>query len=170
MVACAGGFKNYLGNTKHALNNIYVYPDAPRIPPPPLAAQVYRNDFEYTVAKQHLQDFFTEPYCANSDGQALGDSGWGDIWSNNTCLMYGDVVYNFGTCDPSNPQPGILIPTLQNNRFFNTNASYLFTCGGSTFSLSEAQHLGVDTGSQVGSLPPIMSVIDEAWAMLTAQL
>jgi hypothetical protein len=104
--ACAG-FKNYLGNTKIAKQNLYVYPDAPRDPPPPLMEQIWPKPAMREAWNNGYRDFFTEPYCANSDGQALNDSGWGDVWAENRCIMLqsGDI-YNFGNCNAANPRPG----------------------------------------------------------------
>lgn len=160
-------FKNYLGNTKIATGNVYVYPDAPRIPPPPLAHKYYRSEEAYTAAALHVESFFTEPYCANSDGQALGDSGWGDVWSNNTCVMYGASMYNFGTCDAANPQPGLLIPTISGNRFYSAANSYQFSCGGKTLTLSQAQAVGVDIGSSVSAALPIQQIVTLGMATIT---
>lgn len=60
-VLAFAGFKSYLGHSLAAANNLYIMPDA--------------------------NPYFG--YCATSSGDAPGLSGYGEEWSNNTCIMAG---------------------------------------------------------------------------------
>jgi hypothetical protein len=125
-----GGFKNYLGHSKIAQSNVYVYPDA-----------------EHSV--ENLGAFFSVPFCANSDGASRGDtaSGWGDVWSNNTCIIGNPNVYSFGSCNLDNPTG--LMPFTANNRFYAPSKYVYFGCEGKKLTLEEFQYLGYDLGSTV---------------------
>jgi len=68
-----GGFKNYLGHSKLATHNVYVYPAG------------------------------GSPYCMYSEGQAAGVSGWGEQWQYNVCIKDDDDVYDLGNCAANDP-------------------------------------------------------------------
>eukprot|EP01065_Artemidia_motanka_P041141 TRINITY_DN527_c0_g1_i1.p1 TRINITY_DN527_c0_g1~~TRINITY_DN527_c0_g1_i1.p1 ORF type:complete len:911 (+),score=322.25 TRINITY_DN527_c0_g1_i1:58-2790(+) len=125
-----GGFKNYLGNRKSATGNAYIYPDAVRSAPPPTGK---------------LDGFFIKPFCANSDGQSLHQSGWGETWADNACFIKSTDVYEYGSCTTS--QVKQLVPLSKNNSFYVTDGAPVFKCGSSSMSLSQWQGLGEDVGS-----------------------
>jgi hypothetical protein len=60
-----GGYKNYLGHSKIAMSNVYVYPDASR----------------------------DSPFCMMTAGQDPGHSGYNEKWQNNACIASSANVY-----------------------------------------------------------------------------
>ena len=125
-----GGYKNYLGHSKTATNNIYVYPDA---------VHSYGNDVG------ELGKFLTKPWCQNSDGAALTDlpSGWGEVWTNNTCVITSSQIYNNDRCDPTRVRLKDLVPFTANNHFYAVNSTISsYSCDkNATFTLKEYQDL-----------------------------
>lgn len=138
-----GGYKNFLGHSKRASGNVYVYPDAPRQAPPPLGTG-------------SLEAFFTMPYCLNSDGQQVNVSGWGEAWEDNVCFIRSANVYELGNCDPSSITQ--LVPATRNNQFYTDGGDITFKCGLSSYSLEEWQQLGMDAGSSVQATPDVKFV------------
>ena len=131
-----GGYKNYLGHSKTVMNNIYIYPDAIRN---------YDNSYD-------LGGYNYFPYCANSDGASLDNSGWGEVWTNNTCVITSSNVYEFSACNPSHLKN--LVPFTANNQFYTANGTISIRCGkNTTLTLKAYQALGYDTGSTVEKLP-----------------
>ena len=137
-----GGYKNYLGHSKTVMNNIYVYPDA-----------------SHGYNANQLGAFFSVPYCQNSDGASLTDlpSGWGEVWSNNTCIISRSEVYENNACDPTHLKG--LVPFTASNHFYTADGTISIPCGKSTFTLEEYQKLGYDIGSTVDKLPSNSVVI-----------
>ena len=125
-----GGFKNYLGHSKIVQNNVYVYPDA--------------NHSSLSIGK-----FFSKPFCAVSHGANSDDttSGWGEKWTNNTCIIGNPDVYQFGSCK-LNEKDG-LIPFTAYNRFYAPNKHIYIVCQNKHLSLQEFQKQGYDIGSTV---------------------
>jgi len=148
-----GGYKNYLGNRKRSVGNVYVYPDAQRAPPPP------------AVADASVGGFFSKPFCANSDGQVLGSSGWGETWANNTCFLHSSNVYEFGNCNTDSWQK--LVPLTSGNRFFTDSGTAEFSCGSDKqMTLAAWQALGEDAGSTVAVAPSTADVVKAAHDVL----
>lgn len=143
-----GGYKNYLGHSKVVKYNVYVFPDA-------------SHSLE-SLKKKHLnvKAFFSRPFCANSDGASTGDlpSGWGEVWSNNTCVIGNPNVYEFNSCDPGKPLRGI-VPMTANNKFYAPEKDVYFKCGSKQFSLSDYQKLGYDIGSTVEGMVDTDTII-----------
>ena len=137
-----GGFKNFLGHSKIAQNNVYVYPDAKH-------------------SSLSFGAFFTKPYCAVSHGASAHDptSGWGEKWTNNTCIIGNPNVYLFGACVLSGPNK--LIPFTANNSFYIPNKSIYINCERKKLSLSEFQKMGNDIGSTVADIADTADII--AW-------
>merc|ERR1712216_140519 len=117
------------GNRKHAYGNAYIFPDAVRAPPPPTPK-----------LGSKIGGFFIKPYCANSDGQVLGSSGWGESYTGNTCFIKSTDVYEFGRCKKESLRD--LVPLTQNNTFYVTDGAPVFKCGGTEYSLSQWQGMG----------------------------
>ena len=128
-----GGFKNFLGHSKIAMFNAYVYPD-------------FSASFKY---------------CATSDGASRGEyaSGWGDVWANNTCIILSPNVYKFPGCNPNGDNEG-LIPLTYNNTFYSYNKDMYIQCGKEQLTLSEFQKLGYDVGSVVNGIAENSTVVD----------
>ena len=140
-----GGYKNYLGHSKTATSNIYVYPDAVH---------------SYGNGVGELGKFLTKPWCQNSDGATLTDlpSGWGEVWTNNTCIITSSQIYNNDRCDPTHLKG--LVPFTANNHFYTANGTVSIPCGkNTTFTLEEYQELGYDIGSVVDKLPSDSEII-----------
>ena len=136
-----GGYKNYLGHSKVVKYNFYVYPDA-------------SHDFQKKDGrKRDVGAFFSKPFCANSDGASTGDlpSGWGEVWSNNQCIIGNPNVYEFGSCDPDNLKG--LVPLTADNTFYAPNHTIYIACKGQQLTLQQYQQKGYDIGSKV--LDPI---------------
>lgn len=136
-----GGYKNYLGHSKVMKYNVYVYPDAVRGPV--------------------TGEFLVRPWCANSDGATLGPlpSGWGEVYSNNTCIIGNPNVYSNSACNPSGGDNALLVPFSAGNRFYAPKAYVYFACGGKNLTLPEWQALGFDLGSTVSDLVDTATVI-----------
>lgn len=82
-----GGFKNYLGHTKTAVNNVYVYPDG------------YAYD-----KSNHLNQWFSRPYCISSSGGRMNMSAYDDFWNNNTCIINNHCAYFLNFQGDVNPR------------------------------------------------------------------
>ena len=136
-----GGYKNYLGHSKVVKYNVYVYPDA-----------------EHQVDK--LGAFFSEPYCANSDGasEIILPSGWGEVWVNNTCIIGNPNVYEFSGCIPVGSNSG-LIPFTANNTFYAPGADIYIRCSSFQYTLQDWQKKGYDIGSTVNDIVPVATII-----------
>lgn len=144
-----GGYKNYLGHTKIVQGNVYIYPDA-----------------SHSFDIKQPQAFFSEPFCANSDGASTGQyaSGWGEVWSNNTCIIGNPNVYEFGSCDTKNLKG--LVPFTANNKFYAPNATIYISCKGQQLSLADWQALGYDIGSTVSDLVDTKTIVKWAHQVL----
>ena len=127
-----GGYKNYLGHSKIAKHNVYVYPDA-----------------EHDL-RRSKNAFFSSPYCASSGGASTTrlPSGWGEVWVNNSCIIGNPNIYDFSSCIPGGNNTG-LIPLTANNTFYAPNKDVFIKCGNVKYTLQEFQSLGYDIGSVV---------------------
>ena len=132
-----GGCKNYLGHSKTATDNLYIYPDG------------------WNMSTHG-------PYCDNSNGASLIKlpSGWGEVWSSNKCIMIGSTVYNYNDCDPSHLEG--LVPFTANNTFYTTSGNISIPCKDKVFTLEQYQSFGYDIGSTVSKLPTNTEII--TWA------
>lgn len=140
-----GGFKNFAGHSKVAVNNLYIYPDAPR------------NSFNTT-----------NPHCAMSYGNSrnsFNGSGWDDVWGDNVCVIGNPDVYQFTSCTMFDNAG--LVPMTFNNMFYAPNASIYISCGYHNssvikLSLQEYQDMGYEIDSVVNNLPSNDEVME--WA------
>ena len=126
-----GGYKNYLGHSKTVQNNVYVYPDTNPI----------------------------KPFCGVCNGASRDylPSGWGEVYSNNTCLMGNPNIYQFGSCNLDDPEG--LIPFTAFNKFYAPNKDVYIKCQGAELSLYVFQKLGYDKGSTVSDPVDTATVI-----------
>lgn len=143
-----GGYKNYLGHSKVVKYNAYIYPDA---------SHSLRSS---TNPDSNIKGFFSKPFCANSDGSSTGDlpSGWGEVWSNNTCIIGNPNVYDFGSCNPKASLQGI-VPMTAGNKFYAPNKNIYIKCGSEHYTLSDYQKLGYDVGSTVQDVVDTETII-----------
>ena len=146
-----GGFKNFAGHSKVAVNNLYIYPDAPR------------NSFNTT-----------NPHCAMSYGStrnSFNGSGWDDVWSDNICVIGNPNIYQFTSCSMFDNAG--LVPMTFNNVFYAPNASIYIGCGYHNasvvkISLQEYQDMGYEIDSVVKDLPSNDEVME--WARNKLQI
>ncbi len=145
-----GGFKNYLGHTKIAKYNLYIFPDLVTV-----------------KADGDVGNYFKKPYCANSDGAGTGPfpSGWGDVWANNTCIIGNPNIYEFNGCS-QNGDISRLVPFTANNTFFANSKDIYIACDGKKLTLEQYQSMGYDVGSVVEDMIPVEDIISMAKALL----
>ena len=134
-----GGYKNNLGHSKTTLNNTYIYPDADH---------------------HNIKEMFIPwPYCATDIFAALDDSGWGEVWANNKCVIGNPNIYLFTSCNDVLDDHG-LVPLTFNNEFFAPGEDIYIQCGDSKLTLEEYQALGFDVGSIVHDVVNVSKVIE----------
>ena len=136
-----GGYKNNLGHSKTVVNNTYIYPDAN-----------HGNPSEF---------FLLWPYCATSVYSVLGSSGWGEIYSDNKCVIGSPSIYNFASCDPEQNNRDV-IPFTSDNEFYAPKKDIHIQCGNKNLTLQEYQEMGFDVGSVVYDI--VDSAIIARWA------
>ena len=134
------GKKSYLGHSKHDVGELILYPDL-RVTQGP-------------------------GWCLTEQDPERGSSGWGESFTNNTCVLYWQPVpYYLWYCDTQ----AQYLPALGNNRFFlppnSTGAT--FPCAAGTgplvnLSLSDWQQAGLDIGSSEQPAPSMAEVV--RWA------
>ena len=142
-----GGYKNNIGHSKRAENNLFIYPgDA--FPKPP----------QQTL----FGGFVKRPYCLFSNGNSLGalPSGWDEYYTNNTCVFDGNSIYDLGSCKYT--QLSLSSPFTANNSFYSSSADITINCGDNNLTFSEWQKAGKDKGSTINDIPPISTII--SWA------
>ena len=137
--AVYGGFKDYLGHSVKAQNNIYVYPDA------------------QTGVSLGIN---VRPFCAVVNGATRGPlpSGWDEVWINNTCITRNPSIYQFNRCDPKDLTD--IVPYTANNSFYAPNKFVYISCRNVNFTLDEYKAMGYDIGSTVSDLPTIEQIIE----------
>lgn len=141
-----GGYKNNIGHSKRAENNLYIYPgDA--FPKPPQTS---------------LGGFIKRPYCLFSNGNSLDalPSGWDEYYINNTCVFDGDSIYELSGCNFTQLTP--TTPFTANNSFYSSSPEITIICGNNNYTFSEWQKAGKDKGSTINNIPPTSTVI--SWA------
>ena len=128
-----GGYKNYLGHSKTAKYNTYIYPDA-----------------QHQMHENNVGIFNFYPYCASSIEASTTDlpSGWGEVWVNNTCIIGSPSIYHFSSCFPTRNNTGLL-PLTANNTFYAPDKYIYIKCDQDELSLSKYQSWGYDIGSEV---------------------
>ena len=100
--------------------------------------------------------------CIADQAPQPGSSGWGEVWTNNRCLLYSSpVVYNIWYCDVDN----LFTPLLANNTIYapvGAGLNATFVCGrnGSDveLSLEEWQAYGEDLGTKVLPAPEVSEI------------
>eukprot|EP00111_Clytia_hemisphaerica_P003098 TCONS_00008789-protein len=123
-----GGFKNYLGHNKISQDNVYVYPD-----------------------RHPAKEAFSKLFCADTQGQTLGTSGYGDVYQNNKCVIGIQNIYSLGKCDINHID--MTIPHFVNNQLYTPDGTVIIQCGSNQWNITQAQAHGIDVGSKVDKLP-----------------
>jgi hypothetical protein len=151
-----GGAKQYLGFDKKFVGNFYLYPDA-NMPTAAAGAPL-----------QAATGF--SPFCYLANGVADFAAARQDSWVNETCIASSPgALYSTDSCDPSAPHAG-RIPVLANNTLFLDTGAYELKCGDATWTLAEANALGVDVGTTVAQTPDSAAVLALAAAFVRAEL
>ena len=138
-----GGYKNFLGHSKTAMYNVYVYPDA----------NIHTPTDGYT--------YISEPFCGTHSGASRDNlpSGWGEVYANNTCIIGNPDIYRFIACDPEGDNKG-LIPLTYNNTFYAPNKAIYILCKSQKLTLEQFQALGYDKGSVVNDIVDTETIIE----------
>ncbi len=131
-----GGWKNYLGHSKRAMRNLYVYPDK----------------------------FSPDNRCAVTNGQSLGvaASGYGDVFVENHCLLNKESVYQIGSCSEENLED--FFPQTADNNYYTPSGKIVIECGDSRWSLKEFQDRGFDVGTSQSK--PVGNSVVLAWGKI----
>jgi hypothetical protein len=162
-----GGSKQYLGFDKHMVGNAYVYADyAPVTLPAVRALGLPSGDItKYGVGSQGgLRNGWG--VCAMAYGTSDFVAPLIDVWRSNTCILQSSAkAFDFNGCHPSTPADGN-IPLLSGNTYLTGDNSYSMKCGGSTWTLAQAQAAGVDVGSTVGPTPALADLVSLGHTML----
>ena len=82
---------------------------------------------------------------------ALDSSSWGEIWSDNKCIIGNPTIYSFTSCDPEQDNRN-LVPYTANDVFYAPYKDIDVLCGDKKISLQEYQSMGFDVGSVVYDL------------------
>jgi hypothetical protein len=125
-----------LGHSKTDHNELYIFPD--------------------------LKDSQGVGVCIADQGVQPYISGWDEVWTNNTCILYqSNIVYNLWYCDIDD----LFIPQLQNNTIY-TPGEAIFQCaiGGKAqnMNLTTWQSYGQDLGTKVDKTPSIDEIVKMA--------
>jgi hypothetical protein len=158
------GAKSYLGFNKQTLDSLFIHAEAsghgpctgnagelcPRATPPSSSV-----------------DASGWPFCMMSFGQAPWPANMRDSFVNNSCITAGKP-YDFNSCNASAPSTDGRIPLTANNDFLLSAGAppFAFSCGGQSWTLTEAQQRGVELGSSVGREPSTAATLAMARAML----
>lgn len=79
-------------------------------------------------------------------------SGYVDGYFNNTCIQGQNVPYVIFDYNLDQIQPD-LMPTMNDNKIYNSARTLTVNCGGSVISEDRFQQMGYDLGTQVFPMP-----------------
>ena len=120
-----GGYKNYLGHSKTAHNQLYIFPDGQRYDPMPAFAE------QKAAAMNGWSSDAWGASCAQFFAPTVGESGYDERYYNNTCILQQNgQVYSFpdsGGCDATTPDHQSVMPLVQNNTFYTPPATPFVT-------------------------------------------
>jgi hypothetical protein len=136
-----GGAKNYLGHSKHSINNLYAFVDA--------------QPYEGTGPGKHFGG------CAVNDGAEKDSSGWGEVYASNRCHLTTPTApaYSWGNCaiDDLNAT----VDWTFNNTFYTPNGRIAVHCNKKTsWTLAQYQQRGYDLKSTEVVSPPLETLIE----------
>ena len=140
-----GGFKNNIGHSKRAENNLFIYPGV-AFPKPPKLSSFLMSHHSCLVFHDSPPD---SPEVTRNE-----------TYVNNKCLFDRTVPYDISNCVSGYLSTSV--PFTANNSFYTPFAQLLFKCNSINYTLAEWQRAGKDEGSSVHDLPPIETVI--SWA------
>jgi hypothetical protein len=147
------GTKNYLGFNKTSVGNYFLYSDySPRA----LAA----------TAAGELTEGNGWNACAMSYGTNALPTDLADVWTGNTCICASSSrFFDFNGCNDKAPLDGNS-PLFSKNVYASDDNNYQMKCGAQTWSLAQAQALGVDVGSVLVPVPSTAAIIAAARDLL----
>ena len=87
----------------------------------------------------------------------LGTSGYGDVYSNNICILENSDLYELGNCDVNHLDQ--MIPYFANNRYYTKTGNISVHCGKYHWTLEQFQARGFEIGTKVSRLVPDDEVI-----------
>ncbi|KAK8797579.1 hypothetical protein WA158_005925 [Blastocystis sp. Blastoise] len=139
-----GGFKNYL-----AMHNLYIYPDTK-----------YAGD---------SNEFFTEPHCINSGGQSIGESGWGDVYQYNECILKNNAVYMETGCSTNPEELKQLAVDSDYNTIYTPHGEKdsIILCGSLKWNFTTYRNYGFDLHTTFKPLPTAAEIAEKASEMLS---
>lgn len=144
-VIAFAGMKNFEGFAKITTGNLFVAPDFMNSTGKTLTNPVTPSGVPLPVG-------YYFPACARSVGQYTWGTTLADQYTNNSCILIGSTSpYLFGECNPQEPSTSGEIPITGNNSFITSNGQLTIHCGNTVLNLTEAQKVGMDTGSTVVS-------------------
>ena len=89
-----------------------------------------------------------------------------DVWSSNTCITKDSgAFFAFNSCNARAPLNGT-IPLFWNNTYASDDGNWTMNCGKTSWTLDEAQALGVEIGSTVIPVPTDDTIIAAARDLL----
>ena len=176
-----GGSKNYLGHSKTAHHQLYLYPDGQRYEVlPAFAAQsaaAMARKYGGGESGGLGADVWGQS-CAQWFSPGVDDSNFDERYYNNTCIMQSNgAVYTFpfGGCDATTPNYQSAMPYTANNTFY-TPAATPFTLACSVngtarqLNFSDWKAVGKDMGSvqivtSTSTLTPLLAMAAEMLGM-----
>lgn len=135
-----GGAKNFLGHSKHSINNLYAFVDA--------------QPYEGSGPGARFDG------CAVNDGAKKDSSGWGEVYASNRCHLTkaNASVYAWGSCNINDLNA--TVDWTFNNSFFTPNGLISVRCKGASWTLAQYQQHGYDLKSTEAVSPPLETLIE----------
>jgi hypothetical protein len=160
------GTKNYLGFNKTSIGNYFIYSDVSPLAVAQAAA---------AAAGRPVRELRSSPHgpplgngwntCVMSYSTQVMPMNLTDLWMGNTCITASAKFFEISTCTPSAPLNGQLL-RLSDNTWSSDAGNYSLRCGQTTWTLAQAQALGVDVGSKVVPSPSTSDIIAAGRALL----
>jgi hypothetical protein len=148
-----------MGYNKAFLSNLYAYADYTPFASPAVRANGRAHGLHAGEGNAALRKKYggqdAVPYCTGSVAPwAAADLGLADQFRQNTCIASSSANFFrwYDPCNTARPTDGSMW-LLSDNIYRSSDASYRNTCHNETWSLPQAQALGVDTGSVLALLP-----------------
>ena len=166
------GAKNLMGYNKAFLSNLYAYADYT-----PFASPVVRElgrayglhaGLGNAALREKYGGLDAVPYCTGSVAPwASADLGLADQFRDNVCIASSSANFFrwYNPCNSARPTDGSMW-LMSDNIWRSSDASYRNVCGNETWSLPQAQALGVDTGSVLALLPSTPELLAMAAARI----
>lgn len=144
-----------MGYNKHNVGNVFVYVDYTPVS--------YARALGLEPAVEGRAGYSV---CATSIAsyawRTAGLDGQQEQWQGNTCIASSHTsFFNWYECNSTHPLDGTIPFPMSGNTYMSSDAGYEMRCRDTTWTLAQAQALGVDAGSTTAVLP----TVDELVAM-----